>query len=45
LGFGAGITFETKAGLFSITYALGRAFDNPVALRGGKVHFGFLSLF
>lgn len=45
LGFGAGTTFETKAGLFSLTYALGRAFDNPVSLRGGKVHFGFISLF
>ena len=45
LGFGAGITFETKAGLFSFTYALGREFNNPVALRGGKVHFGFISLF
>lgn len=45
MGFGAGTTFETKAGLFSLTYALGRQFDNPVLLRGGKVHFGFTSLF
>ncbi|MCW5899236.1 MAG: BamA/TamA family outer membrane protein [Flavobacteriales bacterium] len=45
LGFGAGTTFETKAGLFSITYALGREFGNPIALRGGKVHFGFVALF
>lgn len=45
LGFGAGTTFETKAGLFSLTYALGRQFDNPILLRGGKVHFGFTSLF
>jgi len=45
LGFGVGTTFETKAGLFSITYALGQQFDNPVQLRGGKVHFGFISLF
>jgi outer membrane protein assembly factor BamA len=45
LGFGAGTTFETKAGLFSLTYALARQFDNPVQLRGGKVHFGFISLF
>ncbi|HRH39223.1 MAG TPA: hypothetical protein PK760_12810, partial [Flavobacteriales bacterium] len=44
-GFGAGTTFETKAGLFSLTYALGQQFDNPVLLRGGKVHFGFTSLF
>lgn len=45
LGFGAGTTFETKAGLFSLTYALGRQFDNPILLRGGKIHFGFVSLF
>jgi outer membrane protein assembly factor BamA len=45
LGFGTGITFETKAGLFSLTYALGREFSNPVLLRGGKIHFGFISLF
>ena len=45
LGFGAGTSFETKAGIFSITYALGRQFSNPVELRGGKVHFGFSSLF
>lgn len=45
MGFGAGTTFETKAGLFSLTYALGQQFDNPMQLRGGKVHFGFISLF
>jgi len=45
LGFGAGTTFETKAGLFSLTYALGRQFGNPILLRGGKIHFGFISLF
>lgn len=45
IGFGTGVTFETKAGLFSLTYALGRQFDNPIELRAGKVHFGFISLF
>lgn len=45
IGFGAGTIFETKAGLFSLTYALGRQFGAPVLLRGGKVHFGFISLF
>lgn len=44
-GFGVGTTFETKAGLFGLTYALGQQFGNPIALRGGKVHFGFTSLF
>lgn len=45
LGFGAGASFETKAGIFSLSYALGKQFNNPVELRNGKVHFGFTSLF
>lgn len=45
IGMGAGASFETKAGIFSISYALGKQFDNPVELRNGKVHFGFTSLF
>jgi hemolysin activation/secretion protein len=45
IGFGAGTSFETKAGIFSLTYALGRQFENPIELREGKVHFGFTSLF
>lgn len=44
-GFGAGISFETKAGIFSINYALGKQFDNPVQFRAGKVHFGIMSYF
>lgn len=44
-GFGAGISFETKAGIFSINYALGKQFDNPIDLRGGKVHFGIVNYF
>lgn len=45
LGFGAGISFETKAGIFSINYALGRQFDNPFQLRSGKIHFGLVNYF
>ena len=45
IGFGAGTSFETKAGIFGLTYALGQQFDNPLQLRGGKLHFGFTSLF
>ena len=45
LGFGVGTSFETKAGIFGLSYALGRQFDNPIELRAGKVHFGFTSLF
>jgi outer membrane protein assembly factor BamA len=44
-GFGTGVSFETKAGILSITYALGRQFGNPVQLRDGKIHIGIVSLF
>ena len=45
LGFGAGMTFETRAGIFSLSYALGKKNENPIDLKSGKVHFGYLSLF
>lgn len=44
-GFGAGISFETKAGIFSINYALGSQFGNPIDMKGGKVHFGIVNYF
>ena len=44
-GFGVGTTFETGAGIFSISYAVGSQLDNPIDLRGAKVHFGFLNYF
>ncbi len=45
LGFGAGVSFETKAGIFSINYALGKQFDNPIELKSGKIHFGIVNYF
>lgn len=39
-GFGAGISFATKAGMFYLDYALGKQLDNPISLRTGKIHFG-----
>ena len=44
-GFGTGVSFQTKAGIFSISYALGKQFDNPILLRAAKVHFGIVSVF
>ncbi len=44
-GFGAGISFETKAGIFSISYALGHQFENPFQLKSGKIHFGIVNYF
>lgn len=44
-GFGAGITFETKIGIFSLNYALGKQFNNPILFRAAKVHFGIVNYF
>ena len=44
-GFGLGISFESKPGIFSISYALGKQFNNPILIKAGKVHFGFVSYF
>lgn len=45
IGFGTGISFQTKAGIFTVNYALGKQRNNPLDLRVAKIHFGFLSLF
>ena len=39
-GFGLGITFTTKAGLFYLSYALGKQQENPISFKTGKIHFG-----
>jgi outer membrane protein assembly factor BamA len=44
-GFGLGISFFTKIGVFSLNYALGKQFQNPIDFRAGKIHFGVLSYF
>ena len=45
IGIGAGISFETGAGIFTLNYALGRQFGNPFYFRSGKIHFGFINFF
>lgn len=45
MSFGAGVSFETKAGIFSLNYALGKQFNNPIDLRAGKIHFGVVNYF
>jgi hemolysin activation/secretion protein len=45
LGFGAGLTFETKVGLFGLSLAWGRQQQNPIDFSAPKVHFGYVSLF
>lgn len=44
-GFGAGFTFQTKAGLLSLSYAMGKQKNIPLDLQKGKIHFGITSYF
>ena len=44
-GFGAGFTFGTNLGNFSISYAIGKQQGNPILLREGKIHFGYITYF
>lgn len=43
--FGLGMSFETNAGIFSVSYAVGKQFDNPIQFRSAKIHFGFVNFF
>lgn len=45
LGFGSGLTFETTAGVFGISLAVGRRGNDPLDFRNPKVHFGYVSVF
>ena len=45
VGFGAGMAFETKQGIFNINIAAGKRNDLPFDLRQSKIHIGFVSLF
>jgi len=44
-GFGMGMNLATRAGIFSLVYALGKQFDNPVNIGRAKIHFGYLNRF
>lgn len=44
-GLGIGIDFDTRAGIFSLSYAIGKQFDNPIEIRTAKIHFGYISRF
>jgi len=52
-GFGLGLNFEARPGIFSFSYGLGQHVfyedgikkDNGFSLSSGKVHFGFISYF
>ncbi len=44
-GFGAGMNFQTKAGIFSLAYALGNGRGNPLNFSTGKINFGIVNYF
>lgn len=45
ISVGAGINFETKAGIFNLSYAIGKQYSNGFDLRIGKIHAGLTALF
>lgn len=45
LGFGAGVNFDTRAGVFGLSLALGRNNGIPLDLGAPKVHLGYVSVF
>jgi len=44
-GFGAGVSFDVKAGVFAFNYAIGRQMNNPIRIASGKITFGYMALF
>jgi outer membrane protein assembly factor BamA len=45
ISVGAGVNFETKAGILSLNYGVGNQFGNGFDPRSGKIHFGLTALF
>lgn len=44
-GFGVSAAIETKAGIFGITYAMGRQLGNKITFNSAKIHFGYVNYF
>jgi outer membrane protein assembly factor BamA len=44
-GTGMGLSFETKAGIFNLVWAVGKRDDSELNLRQSKVHLGFVNYF
>lgn len=42
---GAGMNFQAKPGIFSISYALGKFSNTKFEFSSAKIHFGFINLF
>jgi len=44
-GFGIGLNLKNKSNVFSISYAYGSQFGNPIAFYAAKIHFGYVTVF
>jgi len=45
VGIGAGLSFETKGGIFNISYAVGKRNDLNLDVKQSKIHLGYVSIF
>lgn len=45
MGTGLGMAFETKAGIFNISYAIGRTSGTAFDFHDAKIHLGYVSFF
>jgi hemolysin activation/secretion protein len=45
LGLGAGISLETRNGMFNFMYALGNNLGGGIQFRNSKIHFGYVNTF
>jgi outer membrane protein assembly factor BamA len=45
IGVGLGLAFETKAGIFNMSYAVGKQDSNPFEFRQAKIHLGYVNFF
>jgi len=45
LGIGAGMNLHTNAGIFTISYALGKLNNDIIKLNNAKIHFGYINSF
>ena len=45
LGFGLGLSVASRNSTFTISYAVGRQYGNPILFSAGKIHFGLINRF
>ena len=45
IGVGVGTNFSTNAGIFTVSYALGKQFNNSFQFNSARIHIGYISVF